>query len=279
MAVKTVYLSKAGRVSHISPHFVLMEMASKDGSDKVLYSTELMAMLEKLRDYGGFTVHINSGYRSPSYNRRIGGASKSQHTQGTAADIAVRKDGKTVSSKLICCLCQTLGFKGIAYISESAVHVDMRESGSYRGDERKGYSGNVGGDFYRYFGIRKSEVDALKKKENPKKDFAKEGKREKQESRPRQEARPKKENRPKPEPRTEFRAEAKADSKPEVKPETKPEVKPEQEKKSSDAPKKNIDSAACEKAAKDFLTQVFGAMGMEVTLDTVYDEAEKQLTV
>ena len=170
MAVKTVYLSKAGRVSHISPHFVLMEMASKDGSDKVLYSTELMAMLEKLRDYGGFTVHINSGYRSPSYNRRIGGASKSQHTLGTAADISVRKDGKTVSSKLICCLCQTLGFKGIAYISESAVHVDMRESGSYRGDERKGYSGNVGGDFYRYFGIRKSEVDALKKKENPKKE-------------------------------------------------------------------------------------------------------------
>ena len=170
MAVKTVYLSKAGRVSHISPHFVLMEMASKDGSDKVLYSTELMAMLEMLRDYGGFTVHINSGYRSPSYNRRIGGASKSQHTLGTAADISVRKDGKTVSSKLICCLCQTLGFKGIAYISESAVHVDMRESGSYRGDERKGYSGNVGGDFYRYFGIRKSEVDALKKKENPKKE-------------------------------------------------------------------------------------------------------------
>ena len=170
MAVKTVYLSKAGRVSHISPHFVLMEMASKDGSDKVLYSTELMAMLEKLRDYGGFTVHINSGYRSPSYNRRIGGASKSQHTLGMAADISVRKDGKTVSSKLICCLCQTLGFKGIAYISESAVHVDMRESGSYRGDERKGYSGNVGGDFYRYFGIRKSEVDALKKKENSKKE-------------------------------------------------------------------------------------------------------------
>ena len=162
MSVQTQYISKVGRDHLISPHFTLAEMACKDGSDKVLYSTELMAMLEKLRDYGGFTVHINSGYRSPSYNRKIGGASKSQHTLGTAADIVVRKDGKTVSSKLICCLCQTIGFKGVAYISESAVHVDMRSSGMYRGDERKGYSGNVGGDFYRYFGIQKSEIEAMK---------------------------------------------------------------------------------------------------------------------
>ncbi|MGM9567975.1 MAG: YcbK family protein [Clostridia bacterium] len=145
-------------------------MACKDGSDKVLYSTELMAKLEKLRSYGGFTIHINSGYRSPSYNKKIGGASKSQHIYGTAADISVRKNGKTVSGKLICCLCQTLGFKGVAYISESAVHVDMRGSGTYRGDERKGYSGNVGNDFYRYFGIQKSQVESLKIEDESKED-------------------------------------------------------------------------------------------------------------
>ena len=163
--VIAAYISKVGRDYLISPHFSIGEMACKDGSDKVLYSTELMAMLEKLRAYGGFTVHINSGYRSPSYNRKIGGASKSQHTLGTAADIVVKKNGKTVSAKKICCLCQDLGFKGVAYISESAVHVDMRNSGLYRGDERKGYSANVGGDFYRYFNIPKSEINALKDKE------------------------------------------------------------------------------------------------------------------
>lgn len=162
MGVISVRISKVGRNMKISPHFTLGEMACKDGSDKVLYSTELMSMLEKLRAYGGFTIHINSGYRSPSYNRKIGGASKSQHIYGTAADISVKKDGKTVSGKLICCLCQTLGFRGIAYISESAVHVDMRSSGSYRGDERKGYSGNVRNDFYRYFGITKEAVESLK---------------------------------------------------------------------------------------------------------------------
>ena len=118
--IKTVYKSKLGKDFRISPHFTLGEMACKDGSDKVLYSTELMDKLEKLRAYGGFTIHINSGYRTAAYNRKIGGASKSQHISGTAADIVVKKDGKTVSGKLICCLCQYLSFKGIGYISESA---------------------------------------------------------------------------------------------------------------------------------------------------------------
>ncbi|MGN1010612.1 MAG: hypothetical protein ACI4QO_00850, partial [Clostridia bacterium] len=50
------------------------------------------------------------------------------------------------------------------------VHVDMRSSGSYRGDERKGYSGNVGNDFYRYFGITKNQVEALKIENESKED-------------------------------------------------------------------------------------------------------------
>ena len=161
MAVKTVSIKALGRDYKISPHFKLSEMACKDGSDKVLYSTELMAKLEELRAYGGFTVSINSGYRTPAYNKKIGGASRSQHTLGTAADIVVKKNGAVVSAKKVCCLCQSLGFKGIGYISANAVHVDTRASGSYRGDERRGYGGNVS-DFYRYFGISKAEIEALK---------------------------------------------------------------------------------------------------------------------
>ena len=37
--IKTVYKSKLGKDFRISPHFTLSEMACKDGSDKVLYST------------------------------------------------------------------------------------------------------------------------------------------------------------------------------------------------------------------------------------------------
>ena len=162
-------ISSVGRSYKISEHFTLGEMACKDGSDLVLYSTELMAKLEELRAYVGGTITINSGYRTAAYNKKVHGASSSQHIKGTAADIIVTKNGSVVSAKKICCLCQTLGFKGIGYISERAVHVDMRTTGSYRGDERENYASNIGGDFYRYFGISKADIEALKpKKETPK---------------------------------------------------------------------------------------------------------------
>lgn len=165
MSVKTVRISKLGRDYKISPHFKLSEMACKDGSDTVLYSTELMEKLEELRAYGGFTVSINSGYRTKAYNSRIGGASKSQHIRGTAADVVVKKNGQVVDARLICCLCQHLGFKGVAWISYRAVHVDMRTSGIYRGTESKGFGNNVGGDFFKYFGFSLSKIEALKVKE------------------------------------------------------------------------------------------------------------------
>lgn len=174
MPTKTAQISDLGRNFKISEHFTLGEFASKDGTDKVLYSTELLAKLEELRAYGGFIITINSGYRSIAHNRAVGGASNSQHTKGTAADIIVKKDGKVVDAKIICCLCQSLGFSGIGYISSRSVHVDARSSGSYRGDERKGYSNNVK-DFYSYFGIKKTEIEALKvKKESEEDDMTKE---------------------------------------------------------------------------------------------------------
>lgn len=169
MAVKTVSIKALGRDYKISPHFKLSEMACKDGSDKVLYSTELMAKLEELRAYGGFTVSINSGYRTPTYNKKIHGASRSQHVLGTAADIVVKKNGAVVNAKKVCCLCQHLGFKGVAWISYRAVHVDMRTSGIYRGTESKGFGNNVGGDFFKYFGFSLSEIEALKASQEPEK--------------------------------------------------------------------------------------------------------------
>ena len=164
MPITTASLSALGRDHPISAHFTLGEFASKDGADLVKYSTELLALLETLRSYGGFTIAINSGYRTAAYNRAIGGASKSQHVEGTAADITVKKDGKTVDAALICCLCQLLEFPGVAYISPRSLHVDARKNGTYRGDERKGYRNNVD-DFFTYFNITKAEVRALKTEE------------------------------------------------------------------------------------------------------------------
>lgn len=170
MPITTASLKELGPDHRISAHFTLGEFASKDGADLVKYSTKLLFWLEELRRFGDFTIEINSGYRTASYNRAIGGASKSQHVAGNAADITVKRNGQVVDAALICCLCQYLDFPGIAYISPRSVHVDMRENGTYRGDERKGYRNNVpNGDFYSFFGVKKSQVEALKvKKEEPK---------------------------------------------------------------------------------------------------------------
>lgn len=163
MSVITYSIKKYGRDYKISPSFKLGEMACKDGSDTVLVSQELMQMLEQLRSYVGGTITISSGYRTVAYNKKIGGASASQHTKGTAADIITKdRKGQIIDSRLICCLCQTLGFKGIARISHQSVHVDMRASGTYRGDEYYGYGNNVGGNFYKYFGLSQAGVAALK---------------------------------------------------------------------------------------------------------------------
>lgn len=162
MGIITASVKKLGEDYKISEHFKLKEFQCQDGSDTVKYSTELLAKLEKLRAYGGYTITVNSGYRTVSHNKKVGGSSKSQHIEGTAADITVKKDGKVVNAKYICCICQTLGFKGIGYISSTSVHVDMRATGSYRGDERSNYKDNVGGDFYSYFGVSQATINSMK---------------------------------------------------------------------------------------------------------------------
>ena len=56
------------------------------------------------------------------------------------------------------------------------------------------------------------------------------------------------------------------------------EVEPE-EKIQKEKPAGKVNEEAVKKAAKDFLLQVFGAMGMEVTIETVYDAGERELQV
>lgn len=44
-------------------------------------------ILDPLRDLYGKQIHINSAYRSPLVNKKVGGAATSQHVKGEAADI------------------------------------------------------------------------------------------------------------------------------------------------------------------------------------------------
>lgn len=124
MAVKTYSLSKDGE-TRLSTNFKVKEFACKDGSDKILIDGDLVAYLQKIRDWAGTAVTINSGYRTKSYNESIGGATNSYHVKGQAADIVV--SGKTTLN--VARKAEDLGMKGIMqYITSGFVHVDTRTS-------------------------------------------------------------------------------------------------------------------------------------------------------
>lgn len=128
-------------------------------------------------------------------------------------------------------------------------------------------------------------------KETPKKEEKKEVKKEVSE--PKAEKKPNnKEAKPKfdkQKPKAKQEAKAKQEPKAEAKPKFEKAEKTEPVKKAVEAveePKEEkkidrrpIDSEACSKAAKEFLTQVFGAMDMEVTLETSYNDEDRELTV
>ena len=157
MAVKTY---SGISTEQISPHFNVQEFKCKCGkTHDTLVSEELTEKLEKLRDSLNCSkIIITSGYRCPEHDRNVGGTGSGQHTKGKAADfVCYDKDGNAISSKLVCCKAQDLGFTGIANITANydCTHGDVRSSGKWYGNEVYG-TGNVTNDFYSYYGIQKS---------------------------------------------------------------------------------------------------------------------------
>lgn len=72
----------------LSPNFSSGEFVCRDGSSHPI-DCGLIAMLQAIRSHVRVPLVITSGYRSPTYNAKIGGAAKSQHIMGNAADFVV----------------------------------------------------------------------------------------------------------------------------------------------------------------------------------------------
>jgi len=77
----------------MTKNFSKFEFESKCGREMpeevYLNIVKVANQLQYLRDYLGKPIKINSGYRSPEHNEKIGGVKHSQHLLGKAADIAV----------------------------------------------------------------------------------------------------------------------------------------------------------------------------------------------
>jgi GH25 family lysozyme M1 (1,4-beta-N-acetylmuramidase) len=147
---------KYSDTTQLSPHFNISEFRCKCGKEhETLNNPELIEKLEKL-----FTalncskIIVTSGYRCKQHDKNVGGSGTGQHTLGNAADICCYgQDGQPISSKVVCCKAQDIGFTGIANITAAYqyTHVDVRTDSKWYGDEVHGNS-TVTDDFYKYFG-------------------------------------------------------------------------------------------------------------------------------
>ncbi len=142
--------------TQLSAHFNVSEFRCKCGKvHDTLLADELVEKLEQL--YAALDcskIIVTSGFRCSMHDRAVGGSGTGQHTKGNAADICCYgQDGQPISSKVVCCKAQDIGFTGIANITAAYqyTHVDVRPNGKWYGDEVHGNS-TVTDDFYKYFG-------------------------------------------------------------------------------------------------------------------------------
>ena len=110
----------------LSTNFTVKEFACKDGSDAVLVAPRLVMVLQSIRSHFGTAVTINSGYRTPQYNAKVGGVTDSQHCYGTAADITVKGQTPAQVAAYARELMPDWGGVGV-YSQKGFTHIDTRE--------------------------------------------------------------------------------------------------------------------------------------------------------
>lgn len=126
MALKAYSVAKDG-ATYISKNFRVREFRCQDGSDVVFIESDLVDILQKIRDHFGKAVTINSAFRTASHNKKVGGATYSQHCYGKAADIKVSGVAPSKVAEYVETLMPNTG--GIGRYS-TFTHVDVRSTKS-----------------------------------------------------------------------------------------------------------------------------------------------------
>lgn len=107
-------------------YFDTKEFESKDGQPspfETVVQKELIVRLNAVRSRFGKPIIVNSGYRSPEHNAKVGGVPNSQHVKGTAADIRPEDLKDLPELQKICDEMNPHG--GVGYY-DTFCHVDVR---------------------------------------------------------------------------------------------------------------------------------------------------------
>lgn len=121
--MKIIYYIKAD-FGKVGQNFNASEFQCKDKSEYLLIATELIGILDRIRIHFNAPVYINSGYRTPKWNEKVGGAPNSLHCKGMAADIWVKGHSSTEVAKYA----DSIMEKGGIIRYTNFVHIDVRES-------------------------------------------------------------------------------------------------------------------------------------------------------
>lgn len=144
MAVKTY---TKGDKTKLSENFKVSEFACHGSGccSTVKIDSLLVDYLQKIRNHFGKSVRISSGYRCPTHNRSIGGATASRHASGQAADIVI----SGVTPAEVAKYAESIGIKGIG-LYETAndgyfVHIDTRTYKSFWYGQAQAHRTTFGG--------------------------------------------------------------------------------------------------------------------------------------
>ena len=124
-------------------YFTAYEFANKDDGNAIkAKQVELFEKLDMLRVIVGST-DITSGYRTSSYNSKIGGSSNSNHLLGHAVDVKFNFTGWAADQ--LAKICVGIGFKNIGiYMDKNSkkllwLHLDIGSSSFKRWNEGNGW--------------------------------------------------------------------------------------------------------------------------------------------
>ena len=123
MAINVYSYAKDG-TKFLSKNFRVREFRCQDDTDPIFIDSDLVNVLQKVRDHFGKAVTITSAFRTASHNKKVGGATYSQHLYGKAADIKVSGVAPSVVADFAETLMPSTG--GIGRYS-TFTHVDVRK--------------------------------------------------------------------------------------------------------------------------------------------------------
>lgn len=109
----------------LSPHFKRSELACRHCGALTL-DPDLLPALERLRLLAGQSITVLDVYRCSAHNAAVGGAPRSEHLTGEAADIRI---GDLTPAQMFSLAMQVPAFArgGIGLYSEGTMHVDVRK--------------------------------------------------------------------------------------------------------------------------------------------------------